>query len=271
MQVSRITQPARALQLRGHEPDTRLRTRQLASKRAFGKTEQWLRSWGRRADMDPAAPGRNEEERPALIYRNDPEVAKATAAALRAAVVSAIVENTSVSNFRQLSFSPKAKYPTLESLQPLAEESGRSLEARSIAEEGLVGGPLCEDGGGEGRRSVTSGRASRGRSADSGGSSTNLLISGNTRSAGGQYPRGLLWGMADGGHVGHVSWGGTPSATNVVRDPPVIDRRTTHCRLVGQYCQECMVCYPSRRSSPDDGPRPAAGNTNAFHKFSGGW
>ena len=36
--------------------------------------------------MDPAAPGRNEDERPALIYRNDPEVAKATAAALRAAV-----------------------------------------------------------------------------------------------------------------------------------------------------------------------------------------
>ena len=127
MQVSRITQPARALQLRGHEPDTRLRTRQLASKRAFGKTEQWLRSWGRRADMDPAAPGRNEEERPALIYRNDPEVAKATAAALRAAVISAIAENTSVSNFRQLSFSPKAKYPTLESLQPLAEESGAGL------------------------------------------------------------------------------------------------------------------------------------------------
>ena len=31
--------------------------------------------------MDLAAPGRNEDERPALIYRNDPEVAKATAAA----------------------------------------------------------------------------------------------------------------------------------------------------------------------------------------------
>ena len=32
-----------------------------------------------------------------------------------------------MSNFRQLSFSPKAKYPTLESLQPLAEESGAGL------------------------------------------------------------------------------------------------------------------------------------------------
>ena len=74
--------------------------------------------------MDPPAPGRNEEERPALIYRNDPEVAKATAAAIRAALVLAIAENTSVSNFQQLSFSPKARYPTLESLQPLAEESG---------------------------------------------------------------------------------------------------------------------------------------------------
>ena len=77
--------------------------------------------------MALAASRRDEEERPALIYRNDPEVAKATAAALRAAVVSAIAENTSVSNFRQLSFSPKAKYPTLESLLPLAEESGAGL------------------------------------------------------------------------------------------------------------------------------------------------
>ena len=42
-------------------------------------------------------------------------------------LVSAIAENTSVSNFRQLSFSPKAKYPTLESLQPLAEENGAGL------------------------------------------------------------------------------------------------------------------------------------------------
>ena len=57
--------------------------------------------------MDLAAPRRNEDERPALIYRNDPEVTKATAAALRAAVISAIAENTSVSNFRQLSFSPR--------------------------------------------------------------------------------------------------------------------------------------------------------------------
>ena len=77
--------------------------------------------------MDLAAPGSNEDERPALIYWNDPEVAKATAAALRAAVISAIAENTSVSNFRQLSFSPNAKYPTLESLQPLAEESRAGL------------------------------------------------------------------------------------------------------------------------------------------------
>ena len=77
--------------------------------------------------MDPPAPGRNEEERPALIYRNDTEVAKATATALRAAVVSTIAENTSVSNFRQLRFSPKAKYHTLESLQPLAEENGAGL------------------------------------------------------------------------------------------------------------------------------------------------
>ena len=77
--------------------------------------------------MALAASRRDEEERPALIYRNDPEVAKAPAAALRAAVVSAIAENTSVSNFRQLSFSTKAKYPTLESLQPLAEESGAGL------------------------------------------------------------------------------------------------------------------------------------------------
>ena len=77
--------------------------------------------------MDLAAPGWNEDERPALIYWNDPEVAKATAAALRAAVISAIAENTSVSNFRQLSFSPNAKYPTLESLQPLAEESRGGL------------------------------------------------------------------------------------------------------------------------------------------------
>ena len=77
--------------------------------------------------MDLAAPGRNEDERTALIYRNDPEVTKATTAALRAAVSSAIAENTSVSNFRQLSFSPKAKYPTLGSLQPLAEKSGAGL------------------------------------------------------------------------------------------------------------------------------------------------
>ena len=77
--------------------------------------------------MDLAAPGRNEDERPALIYLNDPEVDKATAAALRAAVISAIAENTSVSNFLQLSFSPKAKYRTLESLQQLAEECGAGL------------------------------------------------------------------------------------------------------------------------------------------------
>ena len=37
--------------------------------------------------MDLAAPGWNEDERPTLIYWNDPEVAKATAAALRAAVI----------------------------------------------------------------------------------------------------------------------------------------------------------------------------------------
>ena len=36
--------------------------------------------------MALAASRRDEEERPALIYRNDPEVAKATAAALGAAV-----------------------------------------------------------------------------------------------------------------------------------------------------------------------------------------
>ena len=112
-----------------------------------------------------AAPGWNEDERPALIYWNDPEVAKATAAALRAAVISAIAENTSVSNFRQLSFSPNAKYPTLESLQPLAEESRAGLSR--LDPSGPVGGPLREDGGGEGRRSVASGRASQRRSADS--------------------------------------------------------------------------------------------------------
>ena len=77
--------------------------------------------------MDPQAPGMNEEERQALIYRNAPEVAKAKETGLRAAVVSAVAENTCVSNFRQLSFSPKAKYPTLESLQPLAEENGAGL------------------------------------------------------------------------------------------------------------------------------------------------
>ena len=77
--------------------------------------------------MDPQAPGRNEEERQALIYRNAPEVAKAKETALRAAVVSAIAENTCVSNFRQLSFSPKANYPSLESLQQLAEENGACL------------------------------------------------------------------------------------------------------------------------------------------------
>ena len=32
-----------------------------------------------------------------------------------------------MSNFRQLTFSPKAKYPTLESLQQLAEENGACL------------------------------------------------------------------------------------------------------------------------------------------------
>ena len=157
------------------------------------------------------APGRNEEEWQALIYRNAPEVAKATATALRAAVVSAIAENTCVSNFRQLSFSPKAKISY--SGEPAAtrgRKRSRSLEARSIAAEGLVGGPLREDGGGEGRRSVASGRASLGRSADSRGSSTNLLRSGSTGSAGGQYPRRKLSGMADGGDVGCVSRGGTP-------------------------------------------------------------
>ena len=126
-----------------------------------------------------------------------PEVAKATAAALRAAVISAIAENTSVSNFRQLSFSPKAKISY--SGEPAAtrgRKRSRSLEARSIAAEGLVGGPLREDGGGEGRRSVASGRASLGRSADSRGSSTNLLRSGSTGSAGGQYPRRILSGRS---------------------------------------------------------------------------
>ena len=76
--------------------------------------------------MDPQATGRNKEERQAL-YRNAPEVAKAKETGLRAAVVSAIAENTCVSNFRQLSFSPKANYPSLESLQQLAEENGACL------------------------------------------------------------------------------------------------------------------------------------------------
>ena len=69
--------------------------------------------------------------------------------------------------------------------------------------------------------------------------------------------------MADGGDVGCVSRGGTPFATNVVGDPPGIDRRTTYCRLVSQYCQERMVCD---RSSPDDGPRPTVGKTDAFQE-----
>ena len=78
--------------------------------------------------MDPQAPGRNDEERQALIYRNAQEVSKAKETALRAAVVSAIAENTCVSNFRQLSFSLKANYTTLESLQPQLSRSRKKTE-----------------------------------------------------------------------------------------------------------------------------------------------
>ena len=65
------------------------------------------------------ADGPHLPERPGGRQGNDSGAA--------AAVSSAIAENTSVSNFRQLSFSPKAKYPTLGSLQPLAEKSGAGL------------------------------------------------------------------------------------------------------------------------------------------------
>ena len=76
---------------------------------------------------DPTHPRRGEEERPATIYYNDLQLAKATATALRAAVLSAVAENTSVANFRQIRFSAKAVYPTLENLEPLQDENGAGL------------------------------------------------------------------------------------------------------------------------------------------------
>ena len=100
--------------------------------------------------MDRAAPGRNEDELPALIYRNDPEVAKGNGSgAAGGGHLGHSGEHERV-ELSATEFLPQGKISY--SGEPAATHGRkrcRSLEARSIASEGLIGGPLREDGGGE--------------------------------------------------------------------------------------------------------------------------
>ena len=118
-----------------------------------------------------------------------------------------------MSNLRQLRFSSKAKYPTLESLQLLAEENRAGLsrlnpsqrrdlleDCSARTEEEKADGiwPVVERAGG-GRLTLAEHRQINSDQV------VPAQLEASTR-------RGILSGMADGGQVGRVAREATPSA-----------------------------------------------------------
>ena len=69
---------------------------------------------------------RARPEPPAVVYRNDPDIARATAVATRVAIKAAVAENVAVATYNRIVWT-KSRFPTIRDLEVLSGENGGGL------------------------------------------------------------------------------------------------------------------------------------------------